>query len=288
MRKHANGLEAAIPGEPQQLKRRLVVTVESANVYKALRDANFDDCSIAVRLEWQIDRDVHDTPVVQVEDELLEELNEISGVKNGERLHTLIAMELSREWEWHGRIIPISRKRRLDQLERIARLASELRNCLSDTEPSHYTRSELRKVLRVEELAKRDCLPASSAELESNLGTLIARISSFADAASTWANACQQKPEPRRRRGRPNTGGWGNIDHPGSLLQFTVRILWDVREAGGTLTLNKNNGAGTLGPFLSALRPHTPPRLIAKILPWSTLNRAKLADQKITAVLDPR
>jgi hypothetical protein len=67
----------------------------------------------------------------------------------------------------------------------------------------------------------------------------------------------------------------------GSFTQFTLRLLWDVREAGGRLTFEKNMGRGTLTKALEILRPHLPPKFIPNSLPLSTLSDIKQLDKKL-------
>jgi hypothetical protein len=107
-----------------------------------------------------------------------------------------------------------------------------------------------------------------------------------AAAAAAHAESMVIDEPMRRSRGRPDTGGGWSVVGAGNLKAFTLRILWDVRAAGGHLTLNKNNDevSGTLIKLLERLRPYLPSGLIpAKVLPLSTLSRVKVLDQKIAA-----
>jgi hypothetical protein len=89
---------------------------------------------------------------------------------------------------------------------------------------------------------------------------------------------------PPRPQGRPRHGPFSQISSQ-NLTEFTLRLLLEVRAAGGRLTLDKNTGTGTLVDALTLLRPHRP-GLIPKKLPMSTLARVKTLDQKIAS--DPR
>jgi hypothetical protein len=91
------------------------------------------------------------------------------------------------------------------------------------------------------------------------------------------------RPKSSYLDGRPNWGGFAEQPGPGSLPQYALRLLWDVRTAGGRLTLNKNSGTGTLIETLELLSPHLPPGFIPRILPVSTLAKMHALDKKLTA-----
>jgi hypothetical protein len=81
---------------------------------------------------------------------------------------------------------------------------------------------------------------------------------------------------PRGRpRGKPNGGLY--------LPRFVLHFLRDVRAAGGRLTLDKNEGTGTLVDALVLLRPYLPPNFIPNKLPLSSLANVKALDKKIGA-----
>jgi len=61
-------------------------------------------------------------------------------------------------------------------------------------------------------------------------------------------------------------------------------LLWDVRAAGGRLTLDKNSGKGTLPETLELLSPHLPPGFIPRVLPLSTLARMKALEKKLAVI----
>jgi hypothetical protein len=126
-------------------------------------------------------------------------------------------------------------------------------------------------------------------ELDDTIEIYASAIRLFASAAVAAAAHAERMVEDERRRrsrGRPGTGGGWATAGAGHFKTFTLRILLDVRAAGGHLTLNKNNDetSGTLVQLLKRLRPYVPSGLIpAKTLPLSTLNRVKVLDQKIAA-----
>ena len=92
---------------------------------------------------------------------------------------------------------------------------------------------------------------------------------------SVNALTLRRKSSPRRARGRPRVGELKRPGEAGSLARFTLRLLWDVRYHGGELTVDKNNGSGTLIQGLDLLRSVLPPKFVPKALPLSTLARIK-------------
>jgi hypothetical protein len=104
-------------------------------------------------------------------------------------------------------------------------------------------------------------------------------IATLAERASKAADANRPKPS-LHPVGRRATGGFGSLG-PGSLKEFTLRLLWDVRDAGGRLTLDKNSGNGTLPATLKLLAPHLPPGFIPKVPPLSTLASVHALDKKL-------
>jgi hypothetical protein len=110
-------------------------------------------------------------------------------------------------------------------------------------------------------------------------------IAEFAELSSE-ALAVVQAGSPPKPRGRPCRGAF-SIILSGSLVEFTLNGLLDVRAAGGRLTLDKNAGTGTLVEALGLLRPHMPQRFIPNKLPLSTLARVKALDEKIATARPP-
>ena len=101
------------------------------------------------------------------------------------------------------------------------------------------------------------------------------------EAVNVLASRKRSQPHPVGRR---QTGGLG-VPLPGSFKQFTLRLLWDVRAAGGRLTLNKNGGKGTLPEVLKLLSPRLPPGFIPNMLPYSTLAGIKALDKKLATLV---
>jgi hypothetical protein len=107
-------------------------------------------------------------------------------------------------------------------------------------------------------------------------------VRAVAELAKYSENALKSRKLGRRRgRGRPARRGFLGPYAPGSFNFFVLRLLWDVQESGGKLSLDKNVGKGGLVDALELLRPHFPPKLIPKALPLSTLAKIKALDKKI-------
>ncbi len=82
-------------------------------------------------------------------------------------------------------------------------------------------------------------------------------------------------------RGRPARDSlWGAMS-VSKLTKLTLRLLWDVRETGGHLTIDKNAHSGTLIEMLDLLRQYLPPKRIPNQLPFSTLAGIKVLENKI-------
>jgi hypothetical protein len=177
------------------------------------------------------------------------------------RLHKGISVELTEHWSSHQRINDSKtkiyvlekgwRKRSIGELKNVQRLSHELSACLENL---GVTAIIIRMEQAQELIAPLKILAATSAE----------RLSEM------------RKPKPRSL-GRPSY-----LDELSTLRarnlsfhEFTLHLLWDVREAGGRLTFEKNTGSGTLTKALELLRPHAPPNLIPKSLPLSTLWQIK-------------
>ncbi len=54
-------------------------------------------------------------------------------------------------------------------------------------------------------------------------------------------------------------------------MNFAFNLLLHARNAGGHLSINKNNRTGTLFEAIDFLRPHLPPSFFPKVLPAGTL-----------------
>ncbi len=79
----------------------------------------------------------------------------------------------------------------------------------------------------------------------------------------------------RETSGRPR----GDIGNP-VFQDLVFSILSCAMEAGGKLTVDKNNNKGTLIEALGILRPHFPPGVVPNVLSGSTLSRLKSAHSK--------
>jgi hypothetical protein len=91
-----------------------------------------------------------------------------------------------------------------------------------------------------------------------------------------------RKPKKKSRIGRP----------PGSQIlegsneafdTFILKLFWAVERCGGSLSLDKNRGAGTLPAVLHILRPNFPDGFIPKALPYSRLSRLRALARKVSA-----
>jgi hypothetical protein len=96
----------------------------------------------------------------------------------------------------------------------------------------------------------------------------------FAKVCSAASDLMKSEPPPRKAVGRPAGGPFLKAGY-GSLARFTLLLLWDVRAAGGSLTLDKNARKGTLIDALNLLRPHLPPGFFQSGLSVSMLAAAK-------------
>jgi hypothetical protein len=175
---------------------------------------------------------------------------------------------------------PLSMKREIAQLARLARLARDLTAAASSLH-----QQALRTVLWADlKRCKRANKMWTGHWLEVRWSNFENSISEFADL-SLEALSMAREPAPSGSRGRP--GGRFAFPLTGSLIEFAFRLLLDIRAAGGRLTLDKNVGKGTLIETLELLRPHLPSGYIPRSLPLSTLARVKALDQKIAAMADP-
>jgi hypothetical protein len=109
-------------------------------------------------------------------------------------------------------------------------------------------------------------------------------IDGLTELSSEALSLLREKPAPNPP-GRPRRGPFST--YSSTLAEFTLRLLLNVRAAGGRLTLDKNNRSGTLVKALDLLRPHVPPQLIPMEPPVSILTRVKALDKKIATVPEP-
>lgn len=208
------------------------------------------------------------------------------------RFHAGLRLELDCEWLWYCRPDPAAarslKKSAVVQLNKIAQGSSVLRNDLRNLNSSAIksfmlaaAETEWLRALRAagsdEQAPLAPRLPQRKLDFEMHEKA----IALLEEISATGARALER---PRRPfRGRPYRGAsMGN----GSLSLFTLRLLWDVRAAGGELTLDKNGRAGTLVTALAHLRPYLPPGLIPMELPVATLQGIKALAKKVADVAD--
>jgi hypothetical protein len=194
-----------------------------------------------------------------------------------------ISHELAREWSWWiketdpiKKIDPIQLLvktgfswRTRNELKQVSRLSRKLSACLESM--------DVITVLLVDSYLPNDILD------KRNYGTQGRPLARLEEVIGTLTEASSQSlsylsSKIPRRLGRPPCLQTG----PGSFSEFTLRLLWHVRDAGGQLTLDKNAGNGTLTRALEMLRPHLPPNFIPNSLPLSTLHHVKQLDKKTT------
>ena len=200
------------------------------------------------------------------------------------RLQAGIALDLEREWEWYGRpSIAIDRRARRSgrtQVAKLKRLSSELSAALQGL--NFYALDALRHAscrIYLDRHSPTDKLPVFPFPGGFDFDQIKEAIATLAERASKAADVNRPKPS-LNPVGRQARGGFGAVG-PGSLKEFTLRLLWDVRDAGGRLTLDKNSGNGTLPATLKLLSPHLPPGFIPKVPPLSTLASVHALDKKL-------
>jgi hypothetical protein len=198
------------------------------------------------------------------------------------RLQAGLALDLEREWGWHHRpsITEDDRRaRRMGraQVAKLKRLSSEL--CAELQRLNFYALQALCHAGCRIYLNHHSKLPLFLPPGGPDFDQIQKAIATLAERASKAADANRPKASlhPVGRRAR---GGFGPPG-PGSLKEFTLRLLWDVRDAGGRLTLDKNSGNGTLPATLKLLSPHLPPGFVPKVLPFSTLASVHALDKKL-------
>jgi hypothetical protein len=182
--------------------------------------------------------------------------------KDLHRMRKGIYFELTRQWSLYNnmrdppRLVKEKRwrKQTINRLKRFQRLSHDLCTCFES----------LGTITAM--LPKRDQEVVLSKKLIAPLKELTAR--------STKGLSILRNPSPRRR-------GRSSSLRSGSFIEFTLRLLWHVRDAGGRLTLDKNTAGGTLTKTLETLRPHLPPNFIPQRLPLSTLEHIKQLDKKL-------
>ena len=190
-----------------------------------------------------------------------------------------------------------SNERTDKQLRRLARLSSDLWTTVRDLEREAVT--ALGTASMWVELAKQNSqrhengLPPKPPRLGAASSYDFNRhkqvIEEFAQLSS---NAVELARPPMfryypKRRGRPLQYGLADPFGANSFSAFVLCLLWDVKAAGGRLTLDKNSESGSFISALELLRPHLPAGFIPRVLPFSTLARLKALDQKTADIFDP-
>jgi hypothetical protein len=190
--------------------------------------------------------------------------------KRGERMLELLAYEIDREQYWHMQSLyskKNSRKVALAQLKRLAEASSKLDATLQNLNVSAF--------LALVRTVNLPSSPQYPPPLDEPGLVLYKRMTEAFAGQSLAALAVRQQSKPRRGRGRPASGELRRPGEPGSLIRFTLRLLWDVAANGGRLTLDRNSGKGTLVEALNILRLHLPRKFVPRELPVSTLARVK-------------
>jgi hypothetical protein len=222
------------------------------------------------------------------DDQVLAKLERLAQVRsNGTdaaRLRAGVCYGLNLAWVDYSRPRPRSKKgehkRALIQLSRLARFSSNLRKSFDDLNDAART-AIMYASAEIEDRTEGDFYqngvrrpprpPEESIDFEP-YKKMIERIDELFLEADQWA-----RRSPRARpRGRPAKGSLAFSFH-----LFTLELLWDVRAAGGRLTLDKNMATGTLLEALRLLRPYLPPGFVPIALPLSTLAGLKALDKKI-------
>ncbi len=213
----------------------------------------------------------------------------LTGLKKG------ICHDIAREWRWYEQtpvVDPEARKLARGQVASLRRLSAELTASLETLNDDVLDALALADLFII---ADRKNFPLGEPNRDDHwrlvsglphggedFDQIKKAVATLAERASKAEHIYRHKS--RYLNGRPARGGFANPPgEPGSLAQFTLRLLWDVRTAGGRLTLDKNSGKGTLIETLELLSPHLPPGFIPKILPLSTLAKMHALDKKLTS-----
>jgi hypothetical protein len=213
----------------------------------------------------------------------------LTGLKRG------ICQDIAREWRWYEQtpvVDPEARKLARGQAAALRRLSAELTarlEILNDDVLEALALADLLivadrqnfplgEVNRDDHLRLASKLPRGGEDFEQ----IKKAVATLAERASKAEHIYRHKS--RYLSGRPARGGFAKPPgEPGSLAQFALRLLWDVRTAGGRLTLDKNSRKGTLIETLELLSPHLPPGFVPKILPVSTLAKMHALDKKLSS-----
>jgi hypothetical protein len=264
----------------------------------------------SVRSFWEQERaelesgvaDVGTIPWVKLDDRLFAELTELAQVPAAgvERLRRNVSYELSffkldRERPTTEPVEAGSKKRALIQLRRSTQLSQELSAILLNLDrkaeqalynAAYWRRHRAREkewernfAQRYRGDKRRRLAPDPNfPEWDSHFNNFQRITDELAGLSSEALSFLQAKPRPRPR-GRPRGGAFSKI-LARSLVEFTLRLLLDVRAAGGQLTVDKNLGEGTLLDALNLLRPYLP-RWFPRKLPVGNLDKVRTLDRKI-------
>ena len=198
------------------------------------------------------------------------------------RLQKGVALEIEREWRWQEQSRTTenrkARKLGVQQTRRLARLSGAL--CIALESLNSEALASLAYAAMV---SLENDPPTPPVAGGPDFRGIQRSVSALAKRASRAADLNRPKPS-LNPVGRKARGGFGAGIGPGSLPVFTLRLLWDVRAAGGRLTLDKNSGKGTLPETLELLSPHLPPGFIPRVLPLSTLARMKALEKKLAVI----
>jgi hypothetical protein len=225
-----------------------------------------------------------------VDDPLITQIAGLAHVRaNGlARLQQGISLELEREWRWHREPQHAHDEFKQGngparvQLRQLKRLSSELDAAVRNLNSValFYLQAASSGILVKANKELGRPLEPGGCDFD-QIKEMVAALAERASEAVRYS-----RPTPSRNPvGRRPRGGFGQtVFRPGSLKLFTLRLLWDVRAAGGRLTLDKNSGNGTLPETLKLLSPHLPPGFIPNVLPFSTLASVKALDKKLAAI----
>jgi hypothetical protein len=248
-----------------------------------------------------VHRQISTVPRTMPDDRLFTELADLARVPAAgiEKLRMGLSYELS--FSWGYRKPPTekrvgSKKQALIQLRRSEGLSRELSAILSNLDQQAlnallkvdwWRRNRVLKEERHREFAQdhpgKEAPPfppqPNFPESKPYLDSFQKITKELAELLSEAQSLLQTRP-PTNPKGRPRRGAFSPILQ-GTLTEFTLRLLLDVRAAGGRLSVNKNLGEGTLVDALNLLRPHLPPGFIPRTLPMGALDRVRALDRKI-------
>jgi hypothetical protein len=258
------------------------------------------------RLVWEEERSelalgVSTVPSKKLDDRLLAQLVDLAKVpaKSIEILRTDISYELSFPWRVNREPSIAkrvgSKKLALIQLRRSAKISGELSAIFSNLD--HWALATLlfveqqrrqrpekeerqRKFAQDHPGKKPPSYPPSAkfySEAQLYFDNFKKITNEFVELLSEAGSFLGAEPPPKPR-GRPRRGAFSTHS---SLAKFTLRLLLDVRVAGGRLSLDKNLREGTMVDALKLLRPYLPRGFIPRPLPMATLNRVRTLDRKL-------